>query len=183
MLPVLAPCQLPLPLWISEYWAPWCICKWALKTYSPGILIEAVFKGRTSSQLRLVPQNSVCVSVGFCISDDPFIDMKPKFITWFFFFFFFGSEGKESACNAGDPSLIPGLGRSPGEGNGNPLQYSYLENPMDRGAWQAQPMGSQIVRHHWASNTFLFFFKLFILLWGIARTVVLEKTLESPLDC
>ena len=48
-----------------------------------------------------------------------------------------GSDGKESACNAGDPSLIPGLGRSPGEGNGNPLQYSCLENSMDRGAWKA----------------------------------------------
>ena len=42
-----------------------------------------------------------------------------------------------SACNAGDLGLIPGLGRSPGEGNGNPLQYSCLENPMDRGAWWA----------------------------------------------
>ena len=49
-----------------------------------------------------------------------------------------GSESKESACNAGDLGLIPGLGRSPGEGNGNPLQYSCLENPMDRGAcWAA----------------------------------------------
>ena len=46
------------------------------------------------------------------------------------------SVGKESAYNAGDPGLISGLGRSPGEGNGNPLQYSCLENPMDRGAWQ-----------------------------------------------
>ena len=43
-----------------------------------------------------------------------------------------GSDGKESACNSGDPGLIPGLGRSPGEGNDNPLQYSCLENPMDR---------------------------------------------------
>ena len=42
---------------------------------------------------------------------------------------------KASACNAGDLGLIPGSGGSPGEGNGNPLQYSYLENPMDRGAW------------------------------------------------
>ena len=47
------------------------------------------------------------------------------------------SDGKESACNAGDLGLIPAWGRSPGEGNGNPLQYSCLENPMDRGAWQA----------------------------------------------
>ena len=51
------------------------------------------------------------------------------------------SAGKESACNAGDRGLIPGLGRSPGEGNGNPLQYSCLENPMDRGAWQASVHG------------------------------------------
>ena len=48
-----------------------------------------------------------------------------------------GSDGKESACSVGDPGSIPGSGRSPGEGNGNPLQYSCLENPMDRGAWQA----------------------------------------------
>ena len=52
-----------------------------------------------------------------------------------------GSEGKESACNAGDPGSIPGSGRCPGEGNGNPLQYSCLENPMDRGAWQATVHG------------------------------------------
>ena len=45
------------------------------------------------------------------------------------------SSGKASTCNAGDLGSIPGLGRSPGEGNGNPLQYSCLENPMDRGAW------------------------------------------------
>ena len=53
------------------------------------------------------------------------------------FCFATGSDGKESACNAGDPSSIPGLGRSPGEGNGTPLQYSCLENPMKGGAWQA----------------------------------------------
>ena len=47
----------------------------------------------------------------------------------------------ESACNAGDLGSIPGSGRSPGEGNGNPLQYFYLENPMDRGAWPATSHG------------------------------------------
>ena len=46
-----------------------------------------------------------------------------------------GSDGKESAGDAGDPGSIPGSGRSPGEGNGNPLQYSCLENPKDGGAW------------------------------------------------
>ena len=52
-----------------------------------------------------------------------------------------GSDGKESTCDAGDPDSIPGLGRSPGEGNGNPLQDSCLENPMDRGAWWATVHG------------------------------------------
>ena len=46
-----------------------------------------------------------------------------------------GSAGKESTCSVGDLGLIPGLGRSPGEGKGHPLQYSGLENSMDRGAW------------------------------------------------
>ena len=48
-----------------------------------------------------------------------------------------GSDSKESSCSVGDPALILGLGRSPGEGQGNPLQYSCLENPMDRGVWRA----------------------------------------------
>ena len=52
-----------------------------------------------------------------------------------------GSDGKESVCNVGDPGLIPGLGRSPGGGDGNLLQYSCLENPMDRGAWWARVHG------------------------------------------
>ena len=59
-----------------------------------------------------------------------------------------GSEGKESVCNAGGPSLIPALGRYPKEGNGNPLQYSCLENPVARGAWgcRQRSMGLQRVR-------------------------------------
>ena len=57
-----------------------------------------------------------------------------------------GSDGEESACNAGDPGSIPESGRSPGEGNGNPPQYSCLENPMDRGAWQATVHEAQRVR-------------------------------------
>ena len=57
------------------------------------------------------------------------------------------SVGKGSACNPGDPGLIPGLGRSPGEGNGNPLQHSCLENPMDRGAYWATVNGVTRVGH------------------------------------
>ena len=63
-----------------------------------------------------------------------------------------GSDGKESACNAGDQGLIPGSGRSPGEGNGNPLQCSWLENLMDGGAWWATVHGVARVRHDLATK-------------------------------
>ena len=67
-----------------------------------------------------------------------------------------GSDDKESACNAGDMGLIPGLGRSPGEGNGYPLQYSYLENSMNIGAWRATVYGvtkSCTQLSHWTAIT------------------------------
>ena len=57
-----------------------------------------------------------------------------------------GSDSKEFACNTGDPGLIPGSGRSPGEGKGNSLQYSCLGNPMDRGAWGATVRG--VTKNH-----------------------------------
>ena len=61
--------------------------------------------------------------------------------------FLHSSVSKESACNAGDSGLIPGSKRSPGEENGNPLQHSCLENPMDKGAWQATDYGVARVGH------------------------------------
>ena len=64
----------------------------------------------------------------------------------------YSSVGKESACNAGDPGSIPGSGRSPGEGNDSPLQYSCLENPMDRGAWQATAHGVAKEGHNLATK-------------------------------
>ena len=67
-----------------------------------------------------------------------------------------GSEGKASACNVGDPGWIPGSGRSPGEGNGNQLQYSCLENPMDRGAWWATVHG---IAKSWTRLSDFTFFK------------------------
>ena len=63
-----------------------------------------------------------------------------------------GSIGEESACNAGDSGSIPGLGRSPGEGNGIPLQYSYWVNPMDRGAGRAIVHGVQESDTTWLLN-------------------------------
>ena len=65
----------------------------------------------------------------------------------------YGSNSKDSTCSAGDPDSIPGLGRSPGEGNGCLIQYSYQENSTDRGAWRATVMGLQRVGHDWATNT------------------------------
>ena len=68
----------------------------------------------------------------------------------------FGSYGKESACNAGDLGSIPGLRRSPGEGNGNPLQYSCLENPMDRRAWWATVHGVTKIWTPWVTNIYIY---------------------------
>ena len=63
------------------------------------------------------------------------------------------SDGKASVYNVGDPGLIPGSGRSPGEGNGKALQYSCLANPMDRGAWQATFNGTTRVGHNLATKS------------------------------
>ena len=67
-----------------------------------------------------------------------------------------GSDGKTSTYNAGDPGSIRGSGRSPGEGNGNPLQYSCLENPMDGGAWWATVPGVAKSRTRLSDFTFTF---------------------------
>ena len=75
------------------------------------------------------------------------------------------SDSKESACNAGDPSSIPGSGRYPGERTGNPLQYSYLENTMDRGDWRATVHGVT-KSWTWLSNPhFHFTFTISLYTW------------------
>ena len=71
-----------------------------------------------------------------------------------------GSDGKASACNEGDLGSIPGLGRSPGEGNGNPLQYSCLENPMDRRAWWARVHGVAKSRTRLSDFTFTYIYTM-----------------------
>ena len=75
------------------------------------------------------------------VSERPSLDMFLECPC--FWGFHHSSVSKESACNAGDLGSIPGSGKSPGEGNGNPLQYSCLENPIDRGAWEATVHGLQ----------------------------------------
>ena len=71
-----------------------------------------------------------------------------------------GSDGKVSVCNAGDLGSIPGLEKSPGEGNGSPLQYSCLENPMDGGAWWATVHGVAKSQTRLRDFTFTFMFYL-----------------------
>ena len=73
-----------------------------------------------------------------------------------------GSDGKASACNAGDLGSIPGSGRFPGEGNGNPLQFSCLENSMDRGAWQAAGHGVAKSRTRLSNFTFFHYYMKYI---------------------
>ena len=91
----------------------------------------------------------LCLHVGFCVCVCVCVCVYAQSLSCVWLYaspyrlcgFPGGSEGKVSACNAGDLSSIPESGRSPREGNGSPLQYSCLENPMDRGAWWAtQPM-------------------------------------------
>ena len=86
-----------------------------------------------------------------------------------------GSDGKASVYNAGDQVLIPGTGRFPGEGNGNPLQYSCLENPMDGGAWcRLLSMGLQRVRTWLSDFIFTFTFKQ-VLVYYYCYFLSLEK--------
>ena len=92
-------------------------------------------------------------------------------------------DGKASACNARDPDLIHGLGRSPGEGNGNPLQYSCLENFHGlRSLVGYSPWGSQRVRYDWATSLFFFSFiywdRLFILKYFSSNNNVFETKPE-----
>ena len=91
-----------------------------------------------------------------------------------------GSVGKESACNVGDLTLIPGLGRSPGEGNGNPLQYSCLENSRDRGAWWVTVQGiTHTVKYYSASK-----WKETVIhtTWTILEDIMLSEISQSKKD-
>ena len=90
------------------------------------------------------------------------------------------SVGKESACSAGDPGLTPGLGRSPGEGNGSPLQYPCLEDSMNGGAWQAAVHG---VTKSWTrlSNFTFAFFHFLLSLSSTFYFCLIEQNFSFPL--
>ena len=93
---------------------------------------------------------------------------------------------KESTCNAGDLDLIPGLGRSPGEGNGNPLQYSCLGNPMDRGAWQATVYVVTRDGHDLVTKLplyiYIYMYKLYLVSYFLAEVYIQFSSVQS-LSC
>ena len=90
-----------------------------------------------------------------------------------------GSDGKEPVFSTGDLGLIPGSGRSPGEGNGNLLQYSCLENPVDGGAWSATVHG---VAKSWTQlSDFTFFLSAFF--WGVPHINGIESSCPFKLSC
>ena len=91
-----------------------------------------------------------------------------------------GSEGKASACNVGDQDSIPGSGRAPGEGNGNPLQYSCLENPMEGGAWWATVHG---VAKSWTRLSDFTFFLRLLMMPVCVKSLQSCLTLCDPMDC
>ena len=100
----------------------------------------------------------ICLHFFFLLNLDTLYDQDTIWIMYCVLGFPDGSDGKESACNVGDLGSVPGLGRSTGEANGYPLQYSCLENSMDRGAWQATVHG---VAKSWTRlTTFHFHFSL-----------------------
>ena len=99
-----------------------------------------------------------------------------------------GSDGKESSCNAGEPGSIPWSGRSPREGNGNPLQYSCLENSMDRAPWWVTIDGVRRLRHIWATNTItvnepilVLYYSLNATLFKKSGTSIIKKKKRIPL--
>ena len=107
--------------------------------------------------LLLLPSILSSISVFF---NESFLHIRLPNYWSFSFSFPGGSEVKASACNVGDPGSIPGSGRSPGEGNSNPLQYSCLENPMDGGGWWATVHGVAKSRTRLSDFTFTFSFSI-----------------------
>ena len=95
----------------------------------------------TQKYMIMNTQRTPCLSPIAAIYTKPHIMDIPILSDLFLLLVTHTSDGKESACNAGGPGSIPGLGKCPGEGNGNPLRYSCLKNSMDRGAWRATVHG------------------------------------------
>ena len=99
------------------------------------------FESKMQGSHRLLCHHLLLTSIEACSFSERLRQQNKKGTTMKSLYFPAGSDGKESACNVGDLGSIPGSGRPPGGGHGNPLQYSCLENPTDRGAWWATVHG------------------------------------------
>ena len=141
-------------LWFLEHWAGSCLSLFALASPASIALLPALCLDHclTSKSLFRYFLSWRLVLIA-CFLQWPRLLLDPRcYIPSLLHFLLHSTyhllgfpgalDGKESACNAGDPGSIPGLGRSPGERNSNPLQYSCLGNPMNRGAWQATVHGA-----------------------------------------
>ena len=111
-----------------------CLCTCQLHTRSSQAEASSVLFTATTPTSSIKPGTSQRVNICLNEGTECLLFISQQEVTYGFPG---GSDGKESACNAGDAGLIPGSGRSPGGGHGYPLQSSRLENPMDRGAWWA----------------------------------------------
>ena len=146
-----APLSISAPELIDNIQSPGPLCPrelyWFLQpeTLTPvlqrGRLASGTQEEKTSKQLGIVPAATIEAGVGVTFQTGDI--GKALVAQWL-------RNSFTNAEDTGDVSSIPKSGRSPGGGNGNPLQYSCLENPMDRGAWWAQSMGTQRVGHDWA---------------------------------
>ena len=129
---------------------------WLCTVEAEGTFRHCSFSCKEHRTLLMTPQDSSLVILSG--NSVPWVGAAHEFFKKLQRSFPGGSASKESACNAGDPGLISGLGRSPGGGNGNPLQYSCLENRMDRGAWRATVHG--VAGSDMTGNTFTFISQL-----------------------
>ena len=142
----------------------WLFCD-SMDCSPPGFSVHGILQARTLGWVAVSyatgsswPRGQTCISCVSCIGRQILYHCakerfwgEEKKQTWKFPG---GLDSKESACSAGGLGSIPGSGRFPGEGHGYPLQYSCLENPMDRGAWRATVHGVAKVGHDWARILF-----------------------------
>ena len=143
-----------------------CVCVCVYLYIYVYMLLRVFFVTSLVAQLVKNPPTRQEIPVWFLGQEDPWRKIG---YTLIFLGFHGGSDSKESSCNSGDPGLIPGLGRSPREGNDYLLQYSCLDNSMDSGAGGLQSfLGFQRAREDWATNTFTFTYLLYSALTDFA---------------
>ena len=127
------------PSYCSSHWSPGCPPRWVLQQIHADFLSSL---GSTHRPLTSESSANIAPFLPLQVTEPTScVFLSHELNTCSLWASLVAQTGKASACNVGDPGSIPGSGRSPGEGNGNPLQYSCLENSMDGGAWWATVHG------------------------------------------